>query len=148
MQHEIQHSLITHLRSKFTGVTVVWVFDGVALPTVKPFITVEQMQNNNAILSKGRESIETILRFQVGLYAKSSTEKARMQSEIADAINFERITLYQTLQSPATAVGFFDAFVTNVVPIPAEATEGETNKHRVYFDVEVTQIYGKNNATI
>ena len=143
MQHEIQHSLITHLRSKFAGVTVVWVYDGVTLPAVKPFITVEQMQNNNAILSKGRESIRTVLRFQVGLYAKSSTDKARLQSDIVSAINFEKITLYRTSQSPAIAVGFFDAFVTNVVPIPAEATESETQKHKVFFDVEVSLIYGK-----
>ncbi len=148
MQHEIQHSLITHLRSKFAGVTVVWVYDGVTLPAVKPFITVEQMQNNNAILSKGRESIETVFRFQVGLYVKSFTEKARMQSEIANAINFERITLYQTSITPASAVGFFDAFVTNVVAIPAEATEAETQKHKVFFDVEISQVYGKTNTTI
>ena len=146
MQHEIQHSLITHLRTTFAGVTVVWVYDGVTLPAVKPFITVEQMQNNNAILSKGRESIETIFRFQVGLYAKDSTMKSRMQSQISNAINFEKITLYQTSQSPAIAVGFFDAFASNGVPIPAEATDSETQKHRVYFDVEVTQVYGRNST--
>lgn len=148
MQHEIHYSLKRHLETAFAGVPVVWIYDGVVLPTVKPFITVEQLQNNNAILSKGRESIETIFRFQIGLYAKSSTDKARMQSQIVQAINFERITLYQTLQSPVSAVGFFDAFVTNVVPMPAEATDSETNKHKVYFDVEVTQIYGRTNTTI
>lgn len=146
MQHEIHYSLKRHLESKFAGVPVVWVYDGVTLPAVKPFITVEQMQNNNAILSKGRESIQTVFRFQVGLYAKSSTEKARMQSELTNAINFERITLYQTSITPVSAVGFFDAFVTNVVAIPAEATEAETQKHKVFFDVEVPFVYGRNTT--
>jgi ABC-type polysaccharide transport system permease subunit len=143
MQHEIQYSIKRHLETAI-GVPVVWVYDGVALPTVKPFITIEQMQNNNEILTKRREAIETIFRFQVGLYTNNTTERARKQAEVVNAINFETITLYQTSQSPATAVGFFDAFVTSVVPMPAESTDAKTQFHKVYFDVEVTQIYGRN----
>lgn len=146
MQHEIHYSLKRHLETTFAGVTVVWVYDGVALPTVKPFITVEQMQNNNEILSKGRESLQTVFRFQIGLYAANSTQKSRMQSELSNAINFERITLYQTSITPVSAVGFFDAFVTSVVPMPAEVTEAETQKHKVYFTVEIPFIYGRNTT--
>lgn len=148
MQHEIHYSLKRHLESKFAGVPVVWIYDGVALPAVKPFITIEQMQNNNAILSKGRESLQTIFRFQIGLYAKDSTSKARMQSQIKQAINFEQITLYNTATSPAIASGFFDAFVTNEVAIPAEVTESDTQKHKVFFTVEIPFLYGRNNTTI
>ena len=149
MQHEIHYSLKRHLETTFAGVApVVWIYDGVALPAVKPFITIEQMQNNNAILSKGRESLQTIFRFQVGVYAKDATSKARMQSQLSRAINFEQITLYHTSTSPVSAVGFFDAFVTNVVPIPAEETESDTNKHKVFFDIEIPFTYGKNTATI
>lgn len=144
MQHEIHYSLKRHLETELVGVPVVWIYDGVALPAVKPFITVEQMQNNNEILSKGRESLQTIFRFQIGLYAKDSTSKARMQSQIKQAINFEQITLYQTSTSPVTAVGFFDAFVISEVPIPAMSTDSETNKHKVFFTVEVPFIYGRN----
>lgn len=146
MQHEIHYSLKRHLETTFVGVTVVWVYDGVALPTVKPFITVESMQNNNEILSKGRETIETVFRFQIGLYAANSTSKARMQSQLSNAINFERITLYQTSITPTSAVGFFDAFVTSVVSIPAEASEAETQKHKVYFTVEIPYMYGRNTT--
>lgn len=146
MQHEIHYSMKRHLEAKFTGVPVVWVYDGVTLPAVKPFITVEQMPNNNAIRSKGRETIETIFRFQIGLYAKDSTSKARLQSQIKQAINFEPITLYNTTTSPAIASGFFNAFVTNEVPMPVEETDSETKKHRVYFDVEVPFTYGRNTT--
>jgi hypothetical protein len=146
MQHEIHYSLKRHLETVLSGVPVVWVYDGVALPAVKPFITVEQMQNNNAILSKGRESLQTIFRFQIGLYAKDSTSKSRLQTKIKDAINFDQITLYNTLTSPAIASGFFDAFVTNEVSIPAEATEADTQKHKVFFDVEIPFVYGRNTT--
>lgn len=142
MQHEIHYSLKRHLETAI-GVPVVWIYDGVVLPTVKPFITIEQLQNNNAILSKMRESIQTIYRFQIGVYTNSSTERAKMQSQVKDAINFETITLYQTTTSPATAVGFFDAFVTSEVAMPAESTDAKTQFHKVYLDVEVTQIYGR-----
>lgn len=143
MQHEIQYSLKRHLETAI-GVPVVWVYDGVVLPTVKPFITIEQMQNNNEILAKRREAIRTIFRFQIGLYTNNTTERSRKQAEVANAINFETITLYQTSQSPATAVGFFDAFVINEVPMPAESTDAKAQFHKVYFDVEVTRIYGRN----
>jgi len=144
MQHEIHYSLKRHLETAFAGVPVVWVYDGVSLPAVKPFITVEQMQNNNAIISKGRESIETTFRFQIGLYAGNATEKDRMQSQINRSLIFEQITLYQTSISPVSAVGFFDAFVTSVVPIPWEEAEADTQKHKVYFTVEVPFTYGRN----
>lgn len=144
MQHEIHYSLKRHLETEVVGVPVVWIYDGVVLPAVKPFITVEQMQNNNEILSKGRESLQTVYRFQVGLYAKDTTQKSRMQSQIKQAINFKQITLYQTSTSPVTAVGFFDAFVISEVAIPAMATDSETNKHKVFFTVEVPFIYGRN----
>lgn len=146
MQHEIHYSLKRHLEETFVGVPVVWIYDGVVLPATKPFITVEQLQNNNAVLSKLRDSIETTFRFQIGLYAKSSTEKARMQSDIKHALNFEKITLYQTSTSPASASGFFDAFVTSEVAIPAESTESESQKHKVYFTVEVPFTYGRNTT--
>lgn len=148
MQHEIHYSLKRHLEETFAGVPVVWVYDGVALPTVKPFIMVEQMQNNNAVRSKGRETIETVFRFQIGLHASNTTQKSRMQSELSNTLMFEQITLYQTSTTPASAVGFLNALVTSVVPIPAEATESESQKHKVYFTVEISRLYGKNNATI
>lgn len=142
MQYELQYSIKRYLETAI-GVPVVWIYDGVTLPTIKPFITVEQMQSNNEIKSKMRESIETIFRFQVGLYMASSTAKSRMQTQVTDAINFEQITLYQTSTSPITAVGFFDAFVTNAVPIPWAAPDEESKKHLVFLDVEITQIYGR-----
>jgi len=143
-QHEIHFSLKRHLETVI-GVPVVWVYDGVVLPTTKPFITIEQMQNNNAILSKGRESIETIHRFQIGLYASNSTERARMQDRIKRTFLFDQIALIDTEVSATHVAGYFYAEVTGEVPMPAEDTASKTDYHKVYFDVEVPFVYGKNS---
>ena len=142
MQHELQYSLKTHLERKL-GVPVVWIYDGVSLPATKPFITIEQMQNNNDILSKLRESIQTTYRFQIGIYANNSTQRPKLQAQAVNAINYDTMTLYQTDTPPATAVGFFNAFVTNVTPVTAESTDEKTKHHRVYLDVEIDHVAHK-----
>jgi len=144
LQLEIQHSLRTHLQTVI-GIPAIWVYDGVSLPdeTAKPYITVEQMQNNNEILAKGREAVESTYRFQVGLRANSASERARLQSAIKRTLLFDKIDLYDLTQSPAVVSGYFYAEVTAEVPIPADSTDARSNFHRVYFDVEVdVTLYG------
>jgi hypothetical protein len=141
MQLNIQHSLRTHIAYK-TGINTVWVYDGVKLPTTKPFITIEQMQNNLTVNSKLRESIEEIYRFQIGLFAESASDRALKQEELKRILLFDEIELLDTM-SGAT-LGFFRCDLTAVVPMPADDISDETNKHRVYFDVEVRVTYNKN----
>lgn len=139
MQHEIQYSVIERLKA--LGYPVVWIYDGVDITkTPKPFITVESMQNNVDILAKRREAVETTYRFQVGLRATGATQKARLQSLIADVFIYDVFPLYSTAQSPATVIGEFTTDLTAVSPIPAESTDMATNYHRVYFDVEVPHV--------
>lgn len=135
MQLDLQHSLRTHLADK-TGLPTVWVYDGAQLPKEKPFITIEQMQNNIEILSKQRESIQTIYRFQVGLFADSASERARKQDEIKRILLKDTIELISA-ETVGQSLGFFNATVTAEVPIPAEDLSDKTKYHRVYFDVEI-----------
>ena len=142
MQLNLQHSLRTDLAA-FMGVTVVWIFDGVKLPdeTAKPYMTIEQMQNNNEVLSKGREAVETIHRFQIGLFAKSASERATLQTKVKRHLLFDEIPLIDLTQTPAKVSGFFHTDLTGEVPISAESVDAKNTYHRVYFDVEVPAIY-------
>lgn len=141
MQHEIQYSIIEHLRAKI-NVPVVWMYDGVTLPTEdkKPYITVEQMSNTNSILSKQRESIATTMRFQIGLFAKTSTDRSRKQDAIKQTLMFDEIDLYDTTVSPPILAGSFYTKVTGETPIPADDIANKSQYHRVYFDVEVDTV--------
>lgn len=142
MQLNLQHSLRTDL-AEFMGVQVVWIFDGVALPNeaAKPFMTIEQMQNNNAILTKGREAVETIHRFQIGLFAKSASERATLQAKVKRHLLFDKIPLIDLDQPTKPVVGYFNTDLSGEVPIGADSTDARNTYHRVYFDIEVDVIY-------
>lgn len=141
MQLNIQHSLRNHVENK-TGINTVWVYDGVKLPKSKPFITIEQMQNNTTVISKQREAVRTIHRFQIGLFAGSATDRARKQGELKRVLLFDKIELIDA--TSGISLGFFNADITAEVPMPAEDVSDETKKHRVYFDVEVDVTFNKN----
>jgi hypothetical protein len=143
MQYNLQHSLITHIEVK-TGTKVVWIYDGVKLPKTKPFITIEQMQNNTTVLSKRREAIRTIYRFQIGLFAASATDRAIKQDELKSILLFDSIELLDATTPGRYSLGFFNADITAEVPMPAEDVSDETRKHRVYFDVEIDVTFNKN----
>ena len=141
MQHEIQSSLIDHLR-KATSLNVVWVYDGVTLPESegKTYMTVEQLPNSTSILSKGREAVRTIYRFQVGLYAKTAAERARKQSEVLRILTFDEIPLLDTAVPTLDVIGKLDAQVLAETPITPTGVEQESRYNRVYFDVEVDYV--------
>jgi hypothetical protein len=143
MQYNLQHSLITHIEVK-TGIKTIWHYDGVKLPKTKPFITVEQMQNNTTILSKRREAVRTIYRFQIGLFASSASDRAIKQDELKRVLLFDEIELLDANTPGRYSLGFFNVDLTAEVPLPAEDVSDETKKHRVYFDVEIDVTYNKN----
>lgn len=135
-QLNVMHSLRTYLATTI-GIPAIWVYDGVTLPTAKPFITVEQMQNNATRRDKMREVVETIYRFQVGLRANTASERARQQERIENALDFATIPLLDADGANAR-VGVFDAVLTGVVPMGAEDNAAVSDYHRVYFDVEIS----------
>ncbi|MED3649952.1 hypothetical protein [Heyndrickxia sporothermodurans] len=136
MQLNLQYSIIQHI-TKTTGLQTIWLYDGISLPSAKPFVTVEQMPNNTTILSKQRETIQTTYRFQVGLYANSASERAKLQDRLKSAIMFDRITIYDAENTPTNEVGYFYAQITGETPISPEDISDKTKYHRIYFDIEV-----------
>jgi len=134
--YDIQASLKTFLEQQ-TGYTCVWIYDGVKLPTTKPFLTIEDLQTQHETLDKMREVAESTYRFQVGVYASSSAQKAKLPEEIKRVLTFNQIPLLDTSQSGFPAVGFFIADVERITPIPNEDITSQTNNHRVYLDVSV-----------
>lgn len=126
------------------GIPTVLYFDGMKLPSKKPFLLVEQMQNNFTYLSKGREAVETTYRFQIGIFAESHAQRSTLQDKLRSLFLFEEIPLFDD-----TGVNTGRVFAVNVVsevPITPEDISDKTRTHRLYFDVEVTQIYHKNRT--
>lgn len=138
-QHGLQHSVITHLQA-LTDKTVIWQFGGVKLPDKAPFATVEQMQNDNEILSKQRESVQTTYRFQIGYYASSATDRAQTQELIRRSLIFDEMEYLDTNESPVKSDGFFRTELTAEVPFNAVSVDEATKNHRVFFDVEIAQV--------
>lgn len=139
MIHSLTHSIITHLKTQVSELTdVIWIYNGISLSQkVKPFGTVEQMQANTVVATKEREYYETTYRFQVGLYAKSVSQRSKLQESIKLALLKPEIPYLDTNRPSPQASGFFYCDVLSEVPIPVESVTDETNKHRLYFDVEV-----------
>lgn len=138
-QYDLSYSLQKFLGSK-TGLPVDIVYDGYKMRAEKPFITIEQMQNNHEILSKMREAVRTIYRFQIGLHASNAVEKMKTQEDISYALTFSDIPYFNTTKSIDVVVGLFDVRLNAVVPMPADDLTKQSNYHRVYFDVEVNSI--------
>lgn len=148
MIHSLTYSIITHLKSQITELTdVVWIYDGISLSQkAKPFGSVEQMQANTNVITKEREYYETTYRFQVGLYAKSISERSKLQEKVKATLLQPDITYFDTSGPSPSANGFFYCDVTSEVPVPVESATDKTNQHRTYFDVEI-YVQRKNGAT-
>lgn len=144
VQYDIQASIMRHLEQK-TGLRVIWIYDGVTLPDEKqkPFLTIEQMQDDITILAKQREAIETIYRFQVGLFARTAAERARLQESLRSIFLYDDFALLDTSQSGFPPVGVFNVTVERIVPIPADDLAQASEYHRVYFDIFVQNIETK-----
>lgn len=140
MQNEISYAITRHIQEA-TGMKTVQVFDGIILPNEKPFVTVEQLTNASTKISKQREAIEKVYRYQVGLYAKSLADRATKQDELSNIFNFEKFPLYQNPSQPATGSFFVD--LTNETPIPADDPSDEKSKYRVFFDISVSTVLRK-----
>jgi hypothetical protein len=148
MIHSLTYSIIAHLKSQVTELTdVVWIYDGVSLSKkAKPFGTVEQMQANTNVIAKERSYYETTYRFQVGLHADTISERSKLQERVKLALLQPNITYFDTREPTPSANGFFYCDVLSEVPVPVESATDETNKHRVYFDVEI-YVQRKNGET-
>lgn len=127
--YDIQASLKTFLEQEF-GMPCVWIYDGVKLPSAKPFLTIEDLQTEHTTLDKMREVAESTYRLQIGVFAQSSAEKAKLPDKIKQKLAFNQIPLLD-------ATGFFNANVERITPMPNDNIDNKTNNHRAYLDVYV-----------
>jgi len=138
-QYGLDRSLIVGLRELMGGeFQVDLVFDGYKVPEDRPLITLESMQSNYEILTKQRESIQTIYRYQVGLHDVNSVELSINKDKLARIFNFNRFKYFE--RSPENIEGFFYCRLTAVVPMPASDISKKSEYDRVYFDIEIEDI--------
>lgn len=139
MLHSLTYSLIRCLKDVAMLTDVVWIYDGIELTgRTKPFSTVEQMQDDFIPIAAGRDDFQDIYRFQVGLYANSISERSKLTEAIKSQLRKSKIPFYNTSNPTPALSGFFVCDVTAVTPMSQDDVSNQTNKHRVYFDVEVT----------
>lgn len=133
----IRYSLIRYFIDEHELNTIL-LFDGAEYPNEKPFMTVQQQQNNTSVLSKQRDGVQTIYRFQVGIFAEHSPQLAQLQEQVSRGLLFDRIPLYDATNPGGPSAGVFivDGNLP-FVPIPAEDVSDQTKFHRGYFDVAV-----------
>lgn len=136
-QHGLNRSIILHLREKFPDAQVDLIFDGYKKPDKRPLITVEPMQANNTVLVKGREAVEYIYRFQIGLFDINSVQLSINQERLQSIFNFDRFVFYDTLKQPVEATGYFYCDLTAVTPMLNDDLTNQGDNHRVYFDIEI-----------
>lgn len=135
----LDRSIILGLRERLgDGVRVDLVYDGYKIPESRPLVTVEDLQSNYEVVSKLREGIRTIYRYQVGLHDVNSVELSKRKEVIANLFNFHRFNYFT--ESPDNIEGFFYCELTAVVPMPASDISKKSEYHRVYFDVEIENI--------
>ncbi|MRX54700.1 hypothetical protein GJU41_12020 [Bacillus idriensis] len=143
MLHALTYSVITHLKATVPALKdVVWMYDGITLTgRTKPYVTVEQMQENMDVLAKERAYYEVIYRFQIGLRTNSISERSRLTEAVRMALMQPNIQLLNTNGPAPVSAGYFYCDITAVVPMPVDEMANETDKHRVYFDVEIITQY-------
>lgn len=134
-QYDLTASLQRFLREQ-TGIRADLVFDGYKHPQERPLITVEQMQNNNEFNVKGREAVQTIYRWQVGLHASNPVERFKLQEELNDLLIFNDIPYFNFEKSAEEPAGFFGVVITAVVPMAGDDVTEHSTRHTVYFDIE------------
>lgn len=139
MIHALTYSLLAHLDTQVPELTeVVWYYDGVSLTNrAKPFATVEQMPEENELIAAGRLDYREIYHFQIGLFAQSAGERARLSEKLKQVLRQPDIPFLDTRNYPPVTAGFFVADVDAVTPVPNDDITDDTHKHHLYFDVSV-----------
>lgn len=144
-QHGLNRAILRHLREAMPDTRVDLLFDGYDMPADRPLIIVEPMQNTNSILTKRREAIQTIYRYQIGLFDENSVQLSKNQERLQQVLNFDEIAFYDTLQETMPLVGYFSCFLMDVVPMPNDDASRISDNHRVYFDVEIYDVKRRGN---
>lgn len=127
-----------------TNISTLILYDGIELPKEKPFITIDQLTNTFDNVSKQRESVRTNHNFRVGIFAKTLRNRLEIQQSLRDIFSFQSLTLYD--EEGTDSGKEFEISEMNEIPLSAEDISRETDKHRVYFDIEIQEIRHKNRG--
>lgn len=126
------------------GMNVIMRSDDMTYPEEKPFIIVTSLENVNTAVSKARETMNTLYRYQVEVYAESFSNMSEIQNVISDLFMFERIT-YFTHKGAKTKRTFTVKEDFNEVPLFSDDITDETKSNVLYFDIGVDVAKHKNN---
>ena len=138
-QYDLTASLQRFLINE-TGIQTDLVFDGYEYSPTRPLITIEQMQNNLEYNVKGREAVEVIYRWQIGLHASNAVERMKEQERINDLLTFSNIPYFDFEKSADNPAGFFSVEVNAITPMPSDDITNHSTRHTVYFDIELLSI--------
>src|SRR5690625_7859566 len=81
------------------------------------------MPSNLEYIVKGREAVEVINRWQIGLHASNQVERMKHQELITELLTFKKIPYYEIDKSISEAIGFFNVEITGVTPMPSDRSE-------------------------
>src|SRR5690625_1680647 len=136
--YDILYSLQKFLKEQ-TDVRTDIIYDGYKYPKVKQFMTIETLMDERIYRVKSREDVQSIEHIQLSYHAEHFADRTRMAHEISDLLTFNKIPLIK-VDGSDSPIGFFGVEVTSVIPIPSEYVARESEKHRVYFDLEIERI--------
>lgn len=129
---------------ELTEINTVILYDGIKLPKEKPFITIDQLTNTFDRIAKQKESVRTNHNFRVGVFAKSLRNRYEIQQTLRDIFSFYELALYN--EEGINTGRKFEITSMNEIPLSAEDISSDTDKHRVYFDIEIQEIRHKNRG--
>lgn len=122
------------------GVRVDWIYDGYKHPDERPYMTIEVITDERTAISKQREAVRIVEHLQLGYHATNIVDRTKKAEEIADLLTFNKIPYFDTEKSHTEPVGDFLCEVVAVTPMPADDISKESERHRVYFDIEIEKI--------
>lgn len=148
MLNDLQYSIIKHLEANVPEVTeVVWYYDGVNLSDkLKPFILVEDIQTDVNRLEASRTDYREDYHLQVGIFGNSEFERNQILEKAMQALQADKIPLYDTRQTTPAVYGAFFMEIDRVTPMNQDDVTEDTMKHRVYIDVTVAIFRARNGA--
>lgn len=143
MQLALSYSLRKFLEDNIETQAIIH-YDGVELPSNETFFLVKPRSNQYRNISKARETVEMVYRFELGLFAKTLVERSETQDETDELFLFKRMPVY-TDEGEKTK-NDVKVDVINEVPIFPEEVSSETNMNRLYFNLEIRVNRHKNKG--
>lgn len=146
MNREIQYAIIRHLQDAELANEVVWMRDDISIDEkVKPFIVVENMQENDDMIAAGRKDYQEVYHYQISIRATSEDELNTLTALVKKALR-QRITIYDLTLNPFAASGFLYVDVENIEPMRSDDITREVDNFRAHIDASVEIFVDESNG--